>query len=182
MALSAVEPAFDRRRAPSQLRRHARDVVQAASPTARIAVTVTSISTSAAGEFVEPARAVGLRQVDPAAPDRRPRRAKRRSRSTGRHDEPRCLAATGAQMLGFVFQEPTLMPWATAERQRHAAARSRQARSCEARPLRVPLPTLERLSDSRAPSAGRYPRELSGGMKMRVSIARALVTQPRRSC
>jgi NitT/TauT family transport system ATP-binding protein len=76
--------------------------------------------------------------------------------------------------LGFVFQDATLMPWADAaanvalplklggmdKPQRHARARDALER--------VGLGAFERS----------YPRELSGGMRMRVSIARALVTQP----
>ncbi|MFO1081200.1 MAG: ABC transporter ATP-binding protein [Reyranellaceae bacterium] len=81
----------------------------------------------------------------------------------------------GGSAVGFVFQEPTLMPWATAltnvalplklqrmgrgEREERAAAMLRQ----------VGLAGFERA----------WPRELSGGMKMRVSLARALVTSPR---
>jgi NitT/TauT family transport system ATP-binding protein len=76
--------------------------------------------------------------------------------------------------IGFVFQEPTLMPWATVLRnvtlpleldgveRRGAAERATQA--------------LERVG--LASFRDSYPRELSGGMKMRVSIARALVTDP----
>ncbi len=77
--------------------------------------------------------------------------------------------------LSFVFQEPTLMPWATV-----------------AANVRLPLKLLGRNDDIVAPRieqtlqhvgldgfAQAYPRELSGGMQMRVSIARALVTDPK---
>jgi NitT/TauT family transport system ATP-binding protein len=82
---------------------------------------------------------------------------------------------TGTADLGFVFQEPTLMPWATAlanvalPLKLHGMARSeREARSAKALGD-VGLTGFERA----------WPRELSGGMKMRASIARALVTEPR---
>ena len=82
---------------------------------------------------------------------------------------------TGTADLGFVFQEPTLMPWATAlanvalPLKLHGMARSeREARSAKALGD-VGLTGFERA----------WPRELSGGMKMRVSIARALATEPR---
>jgi NitT/TauT family transport system ATP-binding protein len=81
----------------------------------------------------------------------------------------------GKTDLGFVFQEPTLMPWATALanvvlplKLRGVARSEREARAAEALG-HVGLKGFERT----------YPRELSGGMKMRVSIARALVTAPR---
>jgi NitT/TauT family transport system ATP-binding protein len=74
-----------------------------------------------------------------------------------------------------VFQEPTLMPWATVEknvwlpfRLRGKSFSASRERIHEALAL-VGLTGFEK----------RYPRELSGGMKMRVSIARALVTNPR---
>jgi NitT/TauT family transport system ATP-binding protein len=80
----------------------------------------------------------------------------------------------GKTDLGFVFQEPTLMPWATALanvvlplKLRGMARSEREARAAEALD-HVGLKGFERT----------YPRELSGGMKMRVSIARALVTAP----
>jgi NitT/TauT family transport system ATP-binding protein len=79
-----------------------------------------------------------------------------------------------APRLGFVFQEPTLMPWATALanaalplRLEGVARSERESRAAEAL-ARVGLAGFERA----------YPRALSGGMKMRVSIARALVTRP----
>ncbi len=77
--------------------------------------------------------------------------------------------------IGFVFQEPTLMPWADV-----------------AGNVRLPL-TLAHVEEDKAQHsvtqalarvgladfAAAYPRELSGGMKMRASLARALVTEPR---
>jgi NitT/TauT family transport system ATP-binding protein len=81
----------------------------------------------------------------------------------------------GSGDIGFVFQEPTLMPWTTV-----------------AANVRLPL-DLSHTNGARAGAAVRqalgrvgltdfaeaYPRELSGGMKMRASIARALATEPR---
>ncbi|MFI4999295.1 MAG: ABC transporter ATP-binding protein [Reyranellales bacterium] len=79
-----------------------------------------------------------------------------------------------APTLSFVFQEPTLMPWATALANvalplqlGWIAKAEREARAAAAL-AQVGLAGFERA----------YPRELSGGMKMRVSIARALVTRP----
>jgi NitT/TauT family transport system ATP-binding protein len=81
----------------------------------------------------------------------------------------------GRTDLGFVFQEPTLMPWATALanvalplKLRGVARSEREARAAGALD-NVGLKGFERV----------WPRELSGGMKMRVSLARALVVQPR---
>ncbi|MGO8832272.1 MAG: ABC transporter ATP-binding protein [Roseiarcus sp.] len=80
----------------------------------------------------------------------------------------------GRPELGFVFQEPTLMPWATVFsnvwlplRLRGVSRQQAHARIDEA---------LDRVG--LAGFAKAYPRELSGGMKMRVSIARALVMRP----
>ncbi|MBM3646761.1 MAG: ABC transporter ATP-binding protein [Alphaproteobacteria bacterium] len=77
--------------------------------------------------------------------------------------------------LGFVFQEPTLMPWTTALKNvglplklRGVARGEREARAAQALD-QVGLKGFERA----------FPRELSGGMKMRVSLARALVVEPR---
>jgi NitT/TauT family transport system ATP-binding protein len=76
--------------------------------------------------------------------------------------------------VGFVFQEPTLMPWTTVANNvalplaltgvAPGLAKERVTRA------------LERVGLGQFRDA--YPRELSGGMKMRVSIARALVTDP----
>ena len=79
------------------------------------------------------------------------------------------------EMMSFIFQDATLLPWRTVEQNvglglelEHAArplCKERVARMLE-------LVGLSHVSH-------RYPRQLSGGMKMRVSIARALVSRPR---
>jgi NitT/TauT family transport system ATP-binding protein len=82
--------------------------------------------------------------------------------------------AGAGHAIGFVFQEPTLMPWTSVRENvrlplklAHAPAAAANARVGEAL-AQVGL----------ADFADAYPRELSGGMKMRVSLARALVTDP----
>jgi NitT/TauT family transport system ATP-binding protein len=81
----------------------------------------------------------------------------------------------GRPEIGFVFQEPTLMPWATALENARLAlslkgvAREEADARAGAQLAAVGLNGFENA----------YPRELSGGMKMRVSIARALAAQPK---
>src|SRR3954453_23316080 len=77
--------------------------------------------------------------------------------------------------IGFVFQEPTLMPWTTVFGNVFLPLKLTGADRPAAAP-RV-METLSRVG--LADFADAYPRELSGGMRMRVSIARALVTAPR---
>ncbi len=76
--------------------------------------------------------------------------------------------------VGFVFQEPTLMPWQTVFGNVYLPLRLNGASKSAARPRIMEALASVGLADF----AGSYPRELSGGMKMRVSIARALVTRP----
>jgi NitT/TauT family transport system ATP-binding protein len=77
--------------------------------------------------------------------------------------------------LGFVFQEPTLMPWATALANVVMPLKLKGTAKFEAEDRARAMLTAVGLEKF----ANAYPRELSGGMKMRVSIARALVTHPR---
>ena len=83
-------------------------------------------------------------------------------------------ATSTVHEIGFVFQEPTLMPWTTVARNVDLPLRLAGRSSAEAAP-RVAA-ALDRVGLASFREA--YPRELSGGMKMRVSIARALVTDP----
>ena len=86
------------------------------------------------------------------------------------------LATVGREghTLAMVFQEATLMPWASVEQNvrlpldlQHMPRAQSQARVREA----LQLVGLDRFHQA-------APRELSGGMQMRASIARALATQP----
>jgi NitT/TauT family transport system ATP-binding protein len=81
---------------------------------------------------------------------------------------------TPGRRIAFVFQDPTLMPWARVEANVKlpldlAGAGKQESGSRVAEALaRVGLQGFER----------HYPHQLSGGMRMRVSIARSLVTEP----
>jgi len=77
--------------------------------------------------------------------------------------------------MGFVFQDATLMPWATVFGNVHLPLKLQGMGTAAARARTMEMLAAVGLSDF----ADAYPRELSGGMKMRVSIARALVTRPR---
>lgn len=80
-----------------------------------------------------------------------------------------------AKDISFVFQEPTLMPWTQVFENVWLPLRlkgvSKQAAKAQIDSV------LDKVG--LAQFAHVYPRELSGGMKMRVSIARAMVTEPR---
>ncbi len=82
--------------------------------------------------------------------------------------------ATGRRHIGYVFQDAHLLPW-------------RKTVDNVALPLElIGVPRKDRISEATqainnvdlADASARYPAQLSGGMRMRVSLARALVTQP----
>ncbi len=77
--------------------------------------------------------------------------------------------------IAYVFQDPHLLPWRSvldnAALPLQLAGVPRAARRDRAREALVQV--------GLADAADRYPAELSGGMKMRASLARALVTSPR---
>ncbi|MHB1023823.1 MAG: ABC transporter ATP-binding protein [Acidobacteriaceae bacterium] len=78
------------------------------------------------------------------------------------------------EIMSYIFQEPTLLPWRTVEHnvglglELDHVARDRRAERVHAL---LELVGLSHVAKS-------YPRQLSGGMKMRASIARALATTP----
>jgi NitT/TauT family transport system ATP-binding protein len=79
-------------------------------------------------------------------------------------------APPGPGDVGYVFQDPTLMPWASAADNAALPFRLRGQDPSPAQAMlaRVGLAGFERVR----------PAKLSGGMRMRVSIARALAPRP----
>ncbi|WP_181704672.1 ABC transporter ATP-binding protein [Chthonobacter rhizosphaerae] len=98
--------------------------------------------------------------------------------TAGRVDWPATPHDAGGapeRSIGFVFQEPTLMPWATVFNNVWLPLRLKGRSKASVRD--AVMEALERVGLTAFADA--YPRELSGGMKMRVSLARALVTRPK---
>lgn len=83
--------------------------------------------------------------------------------------------ANARETVSFIFQDPTLLPWRSVRAnvalgpELEGMARDRRNERVSAM---LKVVGLEHVAES-------YPRQLSGGMKMRVSIARALVHNPR---
>lgn len=82
--------------------------------------------------------------------------------------------ARSAGQVGFVFQDPTLLPWRTARRNVELVAELQGVKRAERR--QRAMAALERVG--LADVAGQRPNTLSGGMRMRVSLARTLSAQP----
>jgi NitT/TauT family transport system ATP-binding protein len=76
--------------------------------------------------------------------------------------------------IGYVFQDPTLLPWRTVQANVELFAELRGLPKGERRRRADDAIKLVGLSDF----AGHRPRALSGGMRMRVSLARSLTLQP----
>jgi NitT/TauT family transport system ATP-binding protein len=83
--------------------------------------------------------------------------------------------ANARALMSFIFQDATLLPWRTVERNVGLGLELEHAPSAARREKVARMLELVGLTHV----AQRYPRQLSGGMKMRVSIARALVSRPR---
>jgi NitT/TauT family transport system ATP-binding protein len=82
--------------------------------------------------------------------------------------------AVGAHNVGYVFQDPTLLPWRSVRRnvelfgELHGVPKPERQAAAQAAIATVGLTGFE----------DKYPRALSGGMKMRASLARALTMSP----
>jgi NitT/TauT family transport system ATP-binding protein len=95
--------------------------------------------------------------------------------TSGSVEWPADTAGRPQAEIGFVFQDATLMPWATVFSNVWLPLRLKGVSRAAAREevmATLRMVGLDAFADA-------YPRELSGGMKMRVSIARALITRPR---
>jgi NitT/TauT family transport system ATP-binding protein len=79
-----------------------------------------------------------------------------------------------ADKLGYVFQDPTLLPWRTVQANVELLAELANLPKQERRRRANDAIKLVGLSDF----ADKHPRALSGGMRMRVSLARSLTLQP----
>lgn len=94
--------------------------------------------------------------------------------ASGLLDQTQGLCDVDRTSLGYVFQDPTLLPWRTVRRNVE---------------LNAELAGMDKPSRQKAANAAielvnltgnedKYPKQLSGGMKMRCSLARSLVLQP----
>jgi NitT/TauT family transport system ATP-binding protein len=87
----------------------------------------------------------------------------------------KAAAARAPRDLSFVFQDPTLMPWASTLKNTMLPLTLAGVSKSEASERAAEMLSLVGLKGFERS----FPRELSGGMRMRVSIARALVTRPK---
>jgi NitT/TauT family transport system ATP-binding protein len=83
-------------------------------------------------------------------------------------------AQVGTDQIGYVFQDPTLLPWRTVQANVELFAELRRLPRDERRRRATEALDLVGLGDF----ARHYPLALSGGMRMRVSLARSLTLEP----
>ncbi len=95
--------------------------------------------------------------------------------ASGLETQTQGSCAVDRDSIGYVFQDATLLPWRSVQRniellaELHGEAKAEcQRRAQEA----ISLVGLDGFAD-------KYPRQLSGGMRMRASLARSLVMKPR---
>jgi len=95
--------------------------------------------------------------------------------ASGLETQTQGSCAVGRDSIGYVFQDATLLPWRSVQRniellaELHGETKAEcQRRAQEA----ISLVGLDGFAD-------KYPRQLSGGMRMRASLARSLVMKPR---
>ena len=81
---------------------------------------------------------------------------------------------TDRQSLGYVFQDATLLPWRTVQRNVELNAELQDVPKSERKErVRQAIDMV-----GLAGNEDKYPKQLSGGMKMRTSLARSLVMKP----
>jgi NitT/TauT family transport system ATP-binding protein len=88
------------------------------------------------------------------------------------HSNGKCMS--DRKSLGYVFQDATLLPWRTVQRNVELNAELQGVPEAERRERARQAIELVGLTGNEK----KYPKQLSGGMKMRTSLARSLVMKP----
>ncbi len=94
--------------------------------------------------------------------------------ASGLLEETQGTVRVDRERIGYVFQDATLLPWRTVQANVELLAELHGVSSEERRQLSTDAIELVGLSGFE----GHYPKSLSGGMKMRASLARTLTLKP----